>query len=100
MIEATFHATIPIMHLSALKDLRSTFEVVPKDTTLGKTIFLGLDNHLVALWSMCIFLGKTIFLGLDNHLVALWSMCIFFGKTIFLGLDNHLVALWSICIFM
>ena len=56
--EATFHATIPIMHLSALKDLRSTFELDPKDTnTLGKVIFLGkvgLDNHLVAQWSMCV----------------------------------------------
>ena len=39
------------MHLSALKDLRSTFELEPKDTnTLGKAIFLakvGLDNHQI-----------------------------------------------------
>ena len=41
-LEATFHATIPIMHLSALKDLRSTFELGPKDiNTLEKAIFLG-----------------------------------------------------------
>ena len=44
---------IPIMHLLALKDLRSTFELGPKDTIiLGKAIFLsrvGFNNHL---WSM------------------------------------------------
>ena len=38
------------MHLPALKDLRSTFELGPKDTNaLGKAIFIGrvgLDNHL------------------------------------------------------
>ena len=40
--EATFHATIPIMHLPALKDLRSTFELGPKDTNaLRKAIFIG-----------------------------------------------------------
>ena len=41
------------MHLPALKDLKSTFELGPKDTnTLWKAIFIGrvgLDNHLVAL---------------------------------------------------
>ena len=53
--EATFHATISSMHLTALKDVRSlsTFKLGPKDTnTLGKAIFLGrvgLDNHPVAL---------------------------------------------------
>ena len=40
------------MHLPALKDLRSTFELGPKDTNaLGKAIFIGrvgLDNHLVS----------------------------------------------------
>ena len=36
------------MHLPALKDLRSTFELGPKDIALGKAIFIGrvgLDNH-------------------------------------------------------
>ena len=41
-------------------DLRSTFELDPKDTnTLGKAIFLtrvSLDNHLIALWSMCVLM--------------------------------------------
>ena len=40
------------MHLPALKDLRSAFELGPKDTNaLGKAIFIGrvgLDNQL---WS-------------------------------------------------
>ena len=45
------------MHLATLKDLRSTFELGPKDTNaLGKAIFIdrvGLDNHLVADAFLC-----------------------------------------------
>ena len=57
-LEATFHATIPIIHLSALKAPLNL--IGPKGTNiLGKAIILGrvrIDNHLVALWSMRILM--------------------------------------------
>ena len=51
---AKFHAIIPIMHLSALKDLRSTFELGSKDINiLGKAIFLGRLWVLTIIWLHC-----------------------------------------------
>ena len=66
------------MHLSALKDLRSTFELESKDTnTLGKAIFLDkvdLDNHLVAQWSMRVLNTFATFLLLSYSKLLLTSI--------------------------
>ena len=58
------------MHLPALKDLRSTFELGPKDTNaLRKAIFIGrvgLDNHLVALCGADAFLCDDLYQSINT----------------------------------
>ena len=87
--EATFHATIPIMHLPALKDLRSTFELGPKDTNaLGKAIFIGrvgLDNHLVADAFLCNDLYQSSNTINDHYQTKCWKKWSGFGLTSLTG---------------